>query len=326
VIETRDPVLSVLGIGELLWDLLPGGERLGGAPFNVVAHLRRLGWRSAYVSAVGSDALGSRAIEEARRLGVDTSLIEINELPTGIVRVELDADGVPDYDIVSPAAYETIASRDRRIATVGGPVDVIVYGTLAQRCPGVHAATQQLGAEAPDAVRLYDVNLRRRCWDAGLVDDLLTLASVVKLNRQEQEVLARELSLPADSAEAFARAASERYGLRAVCVTRGPGGASLLLDGAYAEAPAPPVQVVDTVGAGDAFAAMLGWGLLEGWPLSRILGAANRIGALVASRAGAIPHWDTSELSRPPASPARSGKSRGDVGNRCSDPCRGPQS
>jgi fructokinase len=296
VIETREHTPAALGIGELLWDLLPGGERLGGAPFNVVAHLRRFGGRCAYVSAVGRDALGRRALQEAARMGVDTSLIEVNELPTGVVRVRLDAAGAPDYKIVSPAAYEAIAPGQGRSVVAGAHLELITFGTLAQRFSGVRAATRLLASEAPDAVRLYDVNLRRDCWHFALVEELLTLANVVKVNQEEQEVLAAGLGLRADSTEAFARAASERYALRAVCITRGPAGATLLLDDDYAEAPAPSVRVVDTVGAGDAFTAALGKGLIEGWTASEIVDVANRLGALVASRSGAIPEWSLAEI------------------------------
>jgi fructokinase len=97
--------LRAVGIGEILWDLLPGGERLGGAPFNVVAHLHRFGWDAAFVTAVGNDPRGHEALERARRLGVDTSWIAVSDLPTGVVHVAIDDNGVPDFEIVSPAAY-----------------------------------------------------------------------------------------------------------------------------------------------------------------------------------------------------------------------------
>jgi fructokinase len=314
---TPDSTCNVLGIGELLWDLLPGAERLGGAPFNVVAHLRRFGCHAAYVSAVGADARGRRAVREVASLGVDTSLIEVNELPTGVVRVELDAAGVPDYEVVSSAAYEAIVPLEGRTAALGDRVDLLVFGTLAQRFDGVRAATRRLAEEAPDAPRLYDVNLRRGCWTPALVRDLLRFATVVKANQGEREVLAKELALPASSIEEFARAASEQYGLQAVCVTRGESGAALLLDGVYAEAPSPQVNVVDTVGAGDAFAAGLAKGLVEGWAIAEILAVATRLGSLVASREGAIPDWSLSDIGlvdsgfadvRPASQQPRSGK------------------
>lgn len=287
---------AVIGIGELLWDLLPAGPRLGGAPFNCVAQLRRFGCRAAYVSAVGADRYGRQALSEVARLGVDASLIEVGNLPTGVSRVWLDKRGNADYEIVSPAAYEMITHRTEFSSAVGGGEYLLVFGTLAQRFASVRAATQLLASEADDADRLYDVNLRHDRWDPMLVEDLLGLATVVKMNDEEQGIVARELRLPGSSTERFARAVSERFNLRGVCVTRGAAGAALLLDDAYAEAESPSVQVVDTVGAGDAFAAALGKGLLEGWTVAEILAVATRLGALVASRAGATPDWSLSEL------------------------------
>jgi fructokinase len=295
---------TVLGIGELVWDLLPGGERLGGAPFNVVAHLRRFGCRAVYVSAVGTDARGRRAIEAAARVGVDTSLIEVNGRPTGVVRVRLGVAGEPEYEIVSPAAYEAASIHENWAGVVADSVDLVVFGTLAQRFPSVHAATERLISEAGDAVRLYDVNLRRGCWDRLLVEDLVQLATVLKLNEDEQSILAAELALPASSVEAFARSTSARYGLRGVCVTRGSSGAALLLDGTYLEAPAPNVDVIDTVGAGDAFAAGLAMGLMEGWSVTETLAICNRLGSLVVGHSGAIPRWARGEIE-PPAGVGR---------------------
>jgi fructokinase len=291
-----DRACSVVGVGELLWDLLPDGPRLGGAPFNVVAHLGRFGCRTAYVTAVGRDELGRRATAEAARLGVATTLIQVNELPTGIVRVRLDADGSAEYEIATPAAYQAVVPPDRPDQALRDGVDLIVFGTLAQRFPGVRSATQQIIDEGSDALRLYDVNLRPGCWDPQLVERLFVLASVVKLNADEQATLAVELGLPTSPIERFSRAACDRYDLRGVCVTRGPSGAALLLDDVYREAPAHRVDVVDTVGAGDAFAAGLGYGLIQSWTVSEMLSVATRLGAFVASRPGAIPDWDPAEI------------------------------
>ena len=287
-----------IGIGELLWDLLPAGPRLGGAPFNVVAHLHRLGFHASYLSAVGRDELGARAFAEVAQLGVDASLIQLADLPTGIVRVELDADGVPAYEIVSPAAYEATLSPDLPPAERG--FDVIVFGTLAQRFPGVVAATRHLSEASPDAVRLYDVNLRHGCWTPQLVTGLLESATVVKMNEAEAATIACDLGIPAAPLQDFARALAARHGVRGVCVTRGADGAALFLDGVFRQVRAVPVSVADTVGAGDAFAAGLAAGVAVGWPIEAILDLSSRLAGLVASRVGAIPDWDMSELGRLP--------------------------
>ncbi|MBI3748616.1 MAG: carbohydrate kinase [Chloroflexi bacterium] len=286
----------VLGIGELVWDMLPGGPRLGGAPFNVVAHLARFGWLAEYVTAVGRDPQGRRALDEIGRLGVGTSLVQGSDRPTGLVRVRLDAAGVPDYEIASPAAYEAIVRLDGDALEIASHADVLVFGTLAQRFVGTRKATRQVVEAAGGAVRLYDVNLRRGCWDPALLHELLGLATIVKLNDEEQATLATVLELPDSPIEAFARALAARYPVRGVCTTRGPAGAGLLLDDVYQESPAPRIDVVDTVGAGDAFAAGLAYGVVNGLPAAEILDLAIRLGALVASRPGAIPAWSLTEL------------------------------
>jgi fructokinase len=269
---------------------------LGGAPFNTVAHLARFGCAAEYVTAVGRDLLGRRALDEIRGLGVSTSLVQLSDLATGLVRVRLDTAGVPDYEIVSPAAYEAIVPLEGDALELGSRVDLLVFGTLAQRFAGTREATRRLVEAAHRAMRLYDVNLRAGCWDAVLVGELIPLATIVKLNEDEQNALADALDLPASPIERFARATATRYGLRGVCVTRGPAGATLLLDDVYQEEAAPSVDVVDTVGAGDAFAAALAYGLIHGWRAPEILHVATRLGALVASRAGAIPPWTLAEL------------------------------
>ena len=270
------------------------------------------GWAAEYVTAVGRDLLGQRALDEIRRLGVGTSLVQVSDWPTGLVRVRLDATGAPDYEVVSPAAYEAISPLQGKALESASRVDILVFGTLAQRFAGARDATRQLMEAAPGATRLYDVNLRPGCWDATLVGELLELATVVKLNDTEEAILANALDLPAAPIERFARAMGRRYGLRGVCVTRGAAGATLLLDDVYRDVAAPRVRVIDTVGAGDAFAAGLAYGVIKGRPVLEILDVATRLGALVASHAGAIPAWSLAEIGSP--GPSRERRARREPG------------
>jgi fructokinase len=286
--------MRAIGVGELLWDLLPTGPRLGGAPFNVIAHLGRLGCDTGYFTAVGVDELGTRALDEVRRLHVGASFIQIVSASTGVARVRLDAHGVPEYDIVSPAAYEALSAVESTNAV--GAFDILVFGTLAQRSEGTFLTTRWLAEAQPTAVRLYDVNLRPGCWNVSLVEQLLGLATVVKMNEEEASILAEALSLDPDCTMAWGRSMSARFGLEAVCVTRGPRGAALFCDGTYREAAAVPVHLVDTVGAGDAFAAGLAFGIAVGWTAEQVLDLGTRLASLVASRPGAIPDWDPSDL------------------------------
>ena len=288
----------VLGIGELLWDLLPAGARVGGAPFNVTAHLRRLGCDAAFLTAVGDDDLGQRALAELRGLDIRADLVQVTaDAPTGTVAVTLAGGGLPAYEIRSPVAYERAGGDAATLAAASAfAPTAVVFGTLAQRFAPVRAATRSILAAHPGAMRVYDVNLRDGCWTTPLVAELLAEASVLKLNEGEVELLAAALDLPSESLVGFAVAAAARYDLEVVCITQGAAGATAWSPDGVASAAGVAIDVVDTVGAGDAFtAAFVGW-LLRGSPVAQALRFGNALGALVASRAGAIPAWDLAEL------------------------------
>ena len=286
----------ILGIGELLWDLFPGGPRLGGAPFNVTANLRRLGHDAAFVTAVGDDALGREALRTVEGLGVEATFISVAlDLPTGTVAVEPDPTAGHRFVIRSPAAYESIGDGEALLARVAAwRPDALVFGTLAQRFAGARALTGHAATGLRPRHRLYDLNLREGTWTDALVLDLLGLATVVKANDDEAHVLASLLGCDASPA-ALGAALADRFGTEAVCVTRGRDGAALVAGGQLTEVDGIPVEVVDTVGAGDAFAAGLLHGVLDGRAPAQALAFANRLGALVASRPGALPPWTVDE-------------------------------
>jgi fructokinase len=291
----------VLGIGELLWDLFPDGPRLGGAPFNVVASMRRLSHPAAFVTAVGDDELGRSAVAAVDELGVDTTFISVApDLPTGTVAVTPDPVEGHRFTIGSPAAYESIGDADTLVTRLLDLVpEALVYGTLAQRSPAVRELTHRVATEIRPVKRLYDVNLRDGSWTGDLVLDLLRDATVVKLNGDEAVVLAGLLGSAA-TGRALAAALAARYGIERLCITRGAAGATLLVGGDEYMVEGIEVDVADTVGAGDAFAAGLLHGLLTDMPPDETLRFANRLGALVASRAGALPVWSATELADGP--------------------------
>ena len=292
--------MRALGIGEILWDLLPGGPRLGGAPFNVVAHLNRFGHGVRYATAVGDDELGRRALDILAAEGIGRELVRVLPgRPTGTASVVVDRRGSPEFAIATGVAWEELALDPAALAeTIAWSPDAIVFGTLAQRRQPVVAWTRRLLSALPSSVRLYDVNLRTDGWEPALLEELASLATVLKLSRSEMEVVAGLGWGTTRTPEAFARAASARFGLRAVCITFGADGAGLLLDGDYLAARPPAVEVVDTVGSGDAFAAALLDGLLRGRQAADVLARAVTLGAFVASRAGALPAWTEADLVR----------------------------
>lgn len=277
---------EVLCVGEVLWDALPGGLFLGGAPFNVACHLRAAGRPVAMVSRVGDDQLGREALRRAERHGVRTDLMQTDaERPTGFVRVDVDAAGTPTYEILAPAAWDAIAPTEELLARAAD-ASAIVFGTLAQR----HALSRRTIRELwrSRALMVYDVNLRPPFDDREVVRASLERADVVKLAEGELARLAEWFGLRGAPREMMASLA-RTFTCSVVCVTRGSRGAALWHDGAWTEHPGFTVDVRDTVGAGDAFLAILLAGLLDGTADAELLEQANRVGAYVATQWGAVP-------------------------------------
>lgn len=280
----------VLCVGELLWDSLPTGLFLGGAPYNVAAHLHDLGAEVHLLSRVGDDRLGAEALRRVAGHGVPTALLQTDSaLPTGFVSVTLDSAGAPGYDIVRPAAWDAIEATPSALQCARA-ADALVFGTLAQRDERSRAAIGAL-VDGP-ALTALDLNLRPPYDDRWLVERSLAAAQLVKLNRDELARVAGWFDLPSDMREGMV-ALSARFGCSTVCVTLGAEGAVLLHHGRWAEHPGFRVRVRDTVGAGDAFLAALLHGLLSGAEELAALQHANLLGACVASCHGATP--------RPPA-------------------------
>ena len=286
---------EILCVGEILWDALPDGLFLGGAPFNVACHLQALGQEVAFVSRVGDDRLGLEALRRMRARSLGTDLMQIDDsLPTGFVQVALGGTGEPDYEILEPAAWDAITFTD----TVGQHAehaDALVYGSLAQRALTSRQTIQRL-CEA-EVLRVFDINLRPPFIDQAVVERSLEAADVAKFNDDELRYLQDWFGLPDDTEAAVADLAGA-FDCRALCVTCGGEGAWLWLDGSSWHHPSYAVEVADTVGAGDSFLAALLTGLLAGRRGDAILDLANRLGAYVASRPGAIPAYEFDGLDQ----------------------------
>ena len=288
----RRPVVCV---GEVLWDAVPEGLRLGGAPYNVSYHLGRLGQPVRLVSRVGDDVLGHEARRRLAAGGGGDALVQTDGArPTGFVEVALDADGVPSYTIARPAAWDAIAPSAEAVAAAGASA-AVVFGSLAQRDERSRRTIRALVAAAPLAV--FDVNLRPPFVDREAVEASLGAAALVKLSDDELGQLGAWFGLPAPAQEA-AEALCRRFGCRAVCVTRGAEGAALGHAGRWTEHAGYSVRVRDTVGAGDAFLAGLLSAWLDGQDDASALDQGCRLGAFVASRAGATPSYGVRDVDR----------------------------
>lgn len=282
----------VVAIGEVLWDIFPHDTRLGGAPLNFAVHARKLGHPVYLVSALGNDDLGRQAAEQIAALDVDTTFLRTGvSCPTGTATVNLNGEASSSFTIHRPAAYDTMPFTDDDLDCLKGKHPSWLYfGTLFASTRAGRAVLNRVLDGLDQTVKFYDVNLRPSSDSPELVTHLLERAHVVKLNEEELNRVREFTGLPA-STESFCREGSARYGWRAVAVTLGSRGCALLADSLYIEEQGLPVDVADTVGAGDAFAAAFMHGLSSGWPLREIAKFANRVGALVASRHGGIPDW-----------------------------------
>ncbi len=289
--------MRVISVGEVLWDVLGDKEHLGGAPFNFAAHLKKLGHDVVFVSAVGNDARGERILASMKEMGLPTDYVSRNEhYPTGVVTVSLGPGGQPSFLIHRPAAYDfprlTESQWDALVSTCP---DWIYFGTLLEMSREAYRVTANLLSECKGAKRFYDVNLRPNSYDGPLVRELLQRATAVKLNDNEVPEVCAIIGRPAASLEDFCRSYAHSLGWRAVCVTTGAQGCVALIGDEYVQAAGYRINVADTVGAGDAFAAAFLHGLSQGWRAREIADFANRVGALVASRSGAIPEWTIKE-------------------------------
>lgn len=280
----------VVGVGEVLWDVFPDGEHFGGAPANVAVHAAALGADAAMVSAVGQDAGGAAALKQLSAVGVDCSAVaRLADHPTGVVRVRVDAAGLPSYDIAAGSAWDFIPLTGA-VEQISQRADAICFGTLAQRSP-ISLATirRAVAGTRESAWRLFDVNLRQNYYDAGVVIDSLELANAVKLNEAEMLVIARLCRLESATVVDQLRELCERFGLRLAALTRGAAGSVLVSARGVWESPAPATEIVDTVGAGDAFAAALLVGILSGESMDDVNRWANAVASYVCSQPGATP-------------------------------------
>jgi fructokinase len=284
----------ILGVGEILWDVFPTGACLGGAPTNFACAAAGLGGdrvRVGVVSCVGRDSLGNDAIRLIQEKNVDITHIGTSDKVTGQVIVELDDQGVASYRFAEDAAWDHLRWTESmdRLAT---EVAVVCFGSLGQRAPASRETIQRFVQNTThDCLRLFDVNLRYPFVDDNIIDQSLEIANALKLNDEELEYFAERFALPADPIAAL-DCLLEKFQLSWVALTRGSQGATLAKPGEFHSLPALKTEVVDTVGAGDAFSAVLALGILDQKPFSTILEEAIRVASYVCSHRSATPTFE----------------------------------
>lgn len=280
---------TVIGLGEILWDILPTGKQLGGAPANFAYHAQALGYQGVVVSCVGNDDLGREILARLNALDLDSKHIVIDrEHPTGTVTVDLDARGVPTYTIHEGVAWDYIRPSEG-LMTLARQADAVCFGSLCQRSEASrHTIRQFLGATGKDCVRIFDINLRQQYYSREIIDSLLELSNVLKLNDDELPVVADILGIAGEETGTLAQLV-QRYNLRLIALTRAFAGSRLFSANEDHSHAGYEVEVADTVGAGDSFAAVVALGLLQGDTLEYINERANRIASFVCTQNGATP-------------------------------------
>jgi len=279
----------LVGLGEILWDMLPGGKQLGGAPANFAYHAQALGGQGVVVSCIGNDELGKEILSSLDELQLQRQYVSVdNSHPTGTVTVKLDEDGKPDYIIHENVAWDFIPFNSS-LSVLAAQTAAVCFGSLCQRSPVSRKTIRSfLAATGADCIRVLDINLRQSYFNREIINTMLELSNVLKLNDEELAVVANLLGITGSETDILSQLA-ERYALRLIALTRGASGSQLYAQGEDSNHQGFPVQIADTVGAGDSFTAAMTLGLLNSKNLDTINKYANRVASFVCSQSGATP-------------------------------------
>lgn len=290
---------TIVGLGELLWDLFPDKKQLGGAPANFSYMTHLLGDNGVIASRLGDDAPGTEAREALDRLQIDASHVQTDVAhPTGTVVVHLAADGQPSYEIIEPVAWDFMEWTPAW-QNLARHADAVCFGSLSQRSRISHETVRTfLRWTEPAALRLFDVTLRQNFYSRAVLEESIRFANIIKCNEEELATLVSVFNSAAKTNDEAAHWLLGTFDIELVCVTRGERGSSLFSRRGSDTHEGLRVQVADTVGAGDAFAAALVHHYLRGSSLQCMNEAANRMGAWVASQAGATPAANGEILGR----------------------------
>jgi fructokinase len=290
---------TVVGLGELLWDLFPAGKQLGGAPANFAYIASLLGDRGIPASRLGNDKLGDEIIERLGQLGLSTEFVQRDAAhPTSTVKVEVDAAGQARFELSESIAWDFF-DWNAQWQKLAQESDAVCFGSLAQRSERSRTTIRNfLLGMRPNTIRIFDVNLRQHFFTAEVISASMKLATIVKLNHEELPRVMKLLGFEHRGEKESARRLLNEYQLKLVCLTRGTDGSLLVSGKDSCEHPGFRVKVADTVGAGDAFTAAMVHGYLRGVSLAEINDTANQVGAWVASQSGGTPAPKGGDLNR----------------------------
>ncbi|MGL5893976.1 MAG: carbohydrate kinase family protein [Bacteroidales bacterium] len=280
----------IVGMGEALWDVLPEGKKIGGAPANFAYHVSQFGLSSCVVSAVGDDALGHEIIENFTSKGL-TQLIETVPYPTGTVHVELDQEGVPQYDIKENVAWDNIPFTDK-LKSLAEKTKAICFGSLAQRNV-VSRNTINLFLDAmpqnEDSLIVFDVNLRQGFYNKEIICNSMERCNILKINDEELVTVSRMFGYPGIDLQDKCWILLGKYNLKMLILTCGINGSYVFTPGNVSFQTTPKVEVADTVGAGDSFTAAFISSIIKGKSVTEAHALAVQTSAFVCTKKGAMP-------------------------------------
>ena len=283
----------VTGIGEVLWDVLPEGKKLGGAPANFAYHVSQFGFESRIVSAIGPDMLGEELLSGLGDKGLDC-MIEAVPYPTGTVQVELDGNGIPCYDIRQDVAWDNIPFTPG-LEALAKTTGAVCFGSLAQRSPVSRDTINRFIDAMPEgSLRIFDINLRQNFYTKDIVCNSMRKCNILKINDEELETISVMLGLPDGPQQSRAKVLLSMFGLKALILTCGATGSHVFTSEETSYIATPQVEVADTVGAGDSFTAAFVSGLLKGLDIRQAHRLAVETSAFVCTQEGAMPELPAS--------------------------------
>lgn len=281
---------TIVGLGEALWDMLPQGKQIGGAPINFAYHAAQTGHDAYAISALGQDALGQEFANQLQQKGMKL-IMPLTTYPTGTVKVTLDAQGIPQYDICQQVAWDYIPFTTE-MEEIARRTTAVCFGSLAQRNTTSRNTIYRFLDTMPntsETLKIFDVNLRQHYFSKAMIEESLKRCNVVKLNDDEQPLIATMLSLEGEEPTAQCQTLLTRYNLKMVIYTCGTRGSFVFSHKAYSFVETPRVEVVDTVGAGDSFTGSFAGSLLNGKSIHEAHLTAVRVAAHVCTQHGAMP-------------------------------------
>lgn len=280
----------VVGMGEALWDVLPEGKKIGGAPANFAYHVSQFGLPSCVVSAVGEDALGKEIVENFTSKGLNQLIAEV-PYPTGTVQVEIDPAGIPQYDIKENVAWDNIPYTDL-LADLAGRTKAVCFGSLAQRNVVSRDTINAFLDAMPDTdgtLKVFDVNLRQGFYTKEILCNSMKRCNILKINDEELVAVSRMFGYPGIDLQDKCWILLGKYNLRMLILTCGINGSYVFTPGNVSFQPTPKVEVADTVGAGDSFTAAFIASILKGKSVAEAHSLAVRTSAFVCTQKGAMP-------------------------------------